>query len=427
MRLLIIAFFFPPAGGGGVQRTLKLCKFLPELGVDVHVLAPSDSKWLARDAPLLDAVPASTVVHRAPFLGPRASQVGERLHGADPWKRAKVHASYAYQRLLIPDKAAPWSATAVPAAVRIVRSHQIDVILTTSPPHSAHLIGAAVSAATRRPWVADFRDSWLANPHRRYEHRRVRVKRSVERRMAAAVVRRADALVAVTPNIAAELDAFEPASGPATVIENGADFDDFESLEYSPSDRFTLVHAGAFFGNRTPRPVLTAVHDLLQRRPDLRGRIVVRFVGDLRDSDRAWAHTLGIDDAWEETGFRPYRDSVAEQRAADALLLLIPQSDGRGRGVLSGKVFEYLAARRPILAAVPADGLAADLIRRVGAGTVADPDDVPALAAALESMVDRWADEGLADVELPESERSRISRRARTEDLVSVLRGVAAP
>src|SRR5205814_266859 len=140
----------------------------------------SDSKWLARDAPLLEAVPPATVVHRAPFLGPRASLLGERLEGVHGWRRLSVQARFAYQRLLIPDKAAPWVATAVPAAVRIVQRERIDAVLSTSPPNSAHLIGAAVAAATRRPWVADFRDSWLANPHRRYEQRGVRAKREVE-------------------------------------------------------------------------------------------------------------------------------------------------------------------------------------------------------------------------------------------------------
>jgi glycosyltransferase involved in cell wall biosynthesis len=427
VRLLVIAFFFPPAGGGGVQRTLKFCKFLPEQGVDVHVLAPSDSKWLNTDRPLLDAVPAATRVHRAPFLGPRASLLGERLEGVHGWRRAAVTARHAYTRLLIPDKAAPWSATAVPAAVRIVRRERIDVILTTSPPHSAHLIGAAVAAATGRPWVADFRDSWLANPHRRYENPGVRAKRGVERRMATTVARRADALVAVTDAIAAELEQLGPRSGTPTVIANGVDFDDFDRLDYARHDRFTLVHAGSFFGHRTPRPLLTAVHDLLGRRPDLAGRIQVRFVGDLRESDRVWARTLDIADAWQETGFLPYQRSVAEQRGADALALLIPHAGGRGDSVLSGKVFEYLAARRPILAAVPPDGIAADLIRRMGAGTIVDPEDVAGMAAELERLVDAWATEsGLPDLELPPSERAALSRRTRAAELASVLVRVAA-
>src|SRR5207302_6353708 len=111
--------------------------------------------------------------------------------------------------------------------------------------------------------------------------------------------------------------------------------------------------SGAFLGQRSPRPLLDALRRLLERRGELRGRVLVRFVGDLRPSDRGWAGTLGIDDAWEETGFLPHRDSIAAQRAADVLVLLIPHNKGRGDQVLSGKVFEYLAARRPILAAVP--------------------------------------------------------------------------
>jgi glycosyltransferase involved in cell wall biosynthesis len=429
VRVLVIAFYFPPAGGGGVQRTLKFCKFLPESGVEVHVLAPSDPKWFARDEPLLEAIPQTTVVHRARFLGPRSSFRGEALQGTGGWRRAAVHARYAYQRALIPDKAAPWAATAVPAAVRIVRRHRIDVILTTSPPNSVHLIGEAVAAATGVPWVADFRDSWLVNPHRRYDHLGVRAKRVVEARMARSVARRARAMTAVTDAIADEVRGLHPSARRRThVISNGADFDDFDDfdeLERAAGERFVIVHAGSFFGQRTPRPFLTALRDLIARRPDLRGSILVRFVGDLRSDDRAWARGLGIDSAWEETGFLPYRDAVAAQRAADALLLLIPHAGGRGDTVLSGKVFEYVAARRPILAAVPPNGIAAALINRLKAGDVVDSDDVSELTAALERLIDTWAAGGLADVELPVAERDRLSRRARAAELAAVLREAA--
>ena len=308
MRLLLIAFYFPPAGGGGVQRTLKFCRHLPEFGVDVDVLAPSDPKWFAVDEPLLHEIPAATTVHRSRFLGPRSSFRGDALRGSSGLRRAAVHARYAYERALIPDKAAPWAATAVPAAVRIVRRRHIDAIMTTSPPPSVHLIGAAVAAATSRPWVADLRDSWLAHPHRRYERRGVRAKRAVERTMARTVARRANALVAVTEGIAAELRGLDPsAAGKTHVIGHGVDLSDFDGLAYAPEGPFTIVHTGAFFGQRSPRPFLTAVRDLLDRRPDLRGQVRVRFIGDLRASDRAWARALKIDDAWEETGFLPFR------------------------------------------------------------------------------------------------------------------------
>jgi glycosyltransferase involved in cell wall biosynthesis len=425
VRLLLIAFYFPPAGGGGVQRTLKFCRHLPEFGVEVDVLAPSDPKWFALDEPLMAEIPAGTTVHRTRFLGPRSSFRGDALRGAHGLRRAAVQARYAYERALIPDKALPWAATAVPAAVRIVRRSRIDAIMTTSPPTSVHLIGAAVAAATSTPWVADLRDSWLDHPHRTYDSRGMRAKRGVERRMARTVARRADALVAVTDTIAAELRGLDPsAAGKTHVIGHGIDQSDFEGLVHTPSERFTLVHTGAFFGQRSPRSFLTGLRDLLARRPDLRGRMLVRFVGDLRASDRTWARDLDIDDAWEETGFVPFRRAVAAQRAADALLLLIPHAGGRGDSVVSGKVFEYLAARRPVLAAVPPAGAAAALLRSAGAGEVVDSDDTAGQSRALEAMVDRYENGGLPDIDMPAGLGERMSRRARAGELAEVLHGV---
>jgi glycosyltransferase involved in cell wall biosynthesis len=427
VRLLLIAFYFPPAGGGGVQRTLKFCRHLPEFGVDVDVLAPTDPKWFALDQPLMREIPASTTVHRTPFLGPRSTFRADVLRGATGVRRAAVQARYAYERALVPDKAAPWAMTAIPAGVHIVRRRRIDAIMTTSPPASVHLIGAAVAAATNVPWVADLRDSWLDHPHRSYESRGLRAKRSVVRRMARTVARRASAVVAVTEPIAAEMRALHPGAAAKThVIGHGVDLDDFAGLDHVPDDRFTIVHTGAFFGRRSPRAFLTALCDLLQRRPDLRGRVRARFVGDLRTTDREWAHTLGIDDAWEETGFVPFREAVAAQRAADALLLLIPHNNGRGDTIVSGKVYEYLASRRPVLAAVPPNGAAAALVRAAGAGEVVDADDAAAQSRALEGLVDRRDSAGLPDVALPDDLRERLSRRARAAELADVLHEVVA-
>ena len=135
-------------------------------------------------------------------------------------------------------------------------------------------------------------------------------------------------------------------------ISNGCDFDDFAGLEYAPGERFRITHTGSFFGKRDPRPFLTA---LAESGLD----VVARFVGDFRSADREWAESLGLGDRLELIPYAPRRRALELQRDSDALLLLIPDAGGRGRGVLSGKVFEYLAAERPILAAVPPDGAAA--------------------------------------------------------------------
>jgi glycosyltransferase involved in cell wall biosynthesis len=283
MRVLIVSFYFPPAGGGGVQRVLKLCRHLPELGVDVDVLAPDDPKWSAVDPGLADEIPASTTVHRARYRGPSHVQTpAARLAAASGVRAVGVRAALLGRSALLPDPEVAWLPDAVRAGTRAVRERGIDVVLSTSPPNSVHLIGAAIARRTGVPHVADFRDSWLANPHRRYERRSVRAKRAVEGRIAHRALRGVAALSAVTPSIAEEVTELAPAGTPVRVIANGCDFDEFEGLAYARSDRLRIVHAGSFFGQRTPRPFLSALAVLLQARPELRGRMQAAFLGELR-------------------------------------------------------------------------------------------------------------------------------------------------
>ena len=415
LKALIVAMYFPPAGGGGVQRPLKFATHLPALGIETHVLAPSDPKWIHRDE---EAVPPpEAIVHRARFVGPHARKPAEELYGTGGAERLARQASLAGRRLLLPDAGVAWNLTAIPEAIRIVRRERIDVVVTTSPPSSVHFVGAAVKRATGVPWVADLRDSIVAHPHRRAERRAVRVKEQAEHAVARLVARRADAIVAVSEAIAAEMRERGP-RGPVVEIANGSDFDDFAGLPYTRSDRFRITHTGSFFGKRDPRPFLTALAE-----GDF-GDVSARFVGDFRAADREWAERQGLGDRLELVPYAPRRRSLELQRDSEALLLLIPDAGGRGRGVLSGKVFEYLAAERPILAVVPPDGAAAELLRETGAGVVVAPDDVTGMARELTALRDRWRDGTLEDVALTPAWRERVSRQARVRELAQLLEQV---
>jgi glycosyltransferase involved in cell wall biosynthesis len=317
----------------------------------------------------------------------------------------------------VPDASVPWNLTAIPAAIRIARRERIDVVLTTSPPASVHLVGAAVKRVLRVPWVADLRDSLVAHPHRRAESPLVRAKERVGEGVARLVASRADAIVAAADAIAEEARGLAP-RGRVLTIPNGCDFDDFAGLDYRPGDRFRITHAGSFFGKRDPRPFLTALAESGLE------DIVVRFVGDFRESDREWAAGLGLGDRLELVPYVSRRRALELQRDSEALLLLIPDAGGRGKGVLSGKVFEYLAAERPILAAVPPDGAAAALIRETDAGIVAAPDDVPALREALRGLHARWRARQLDGTPLLPEHRERLSRAARAEELAELLRSL---
>ena len=416
MKVLLVTMYFPPAGGGGVQRPLKFATHLPALGIETHVLAPDDPKWLYSDPAL--APPSQAWIHRARYLGPRAHRLADELHGRSGLDLLSRQARSLSRRVLVPDENVAWNLTAIPAAVRIVRSEGIDVVLTTSPPNSVHLIGAAVKRMTGVHWVADLRDSIASHPHRRVERAAVRAKEKVSASVARLVARQADVIVAASDAIAEEALGLEPA-GVVTTILNGADFDDFAGLEYRRGDRFRITHTGSFFGKRDPRPFLSALAESgLQD-------VVARFVGDFRVADRDWAESLGLGDRLELLPHVSRREALALQRDSDALLLLIPDAGGRGQGVLSGKVFEYLAAERPILAAVPPEGAAAELIRETGAGAVAAPDDVPALTRALTDLHAAWTAGSLDGTALSAEDRERLGRGARVEELAEVLRGLA--
>ena len=411
MKLLLVSFYFPPAGGGGVQRPLKLASHLPASGIETHVLAPDDPKWIHTGEEL--AVPTKAWVHRAHYMGPRGRKPAEELHGREGVDRMLRQAGLLSRRFLVPDENAAWALTAGPAAIRLVKQHSIDVVLTTSPPPSVHLIGAAAKAATGVKWVADLRDSLLTHAHRQADSPATMLKEKSRTAVAKLVARKADAIVAVSDPIAEEMRGLEPV-GRVVTIANGCDYEDFQGLEYHPAERFRITHTGSFMGKRTPRPFLTA---LAESGLD----VVARFVGDFRASDREWAEQLGLGDRLELLPYMSHRDSLELQRDSEALLLLIPEAEGRGRAVLSGKVFEYLAAERPILASVPPDGEAARLLRETGAGIVVGPDDVGGIRTALEGLVARWKAGRLNGTVLSPEQRERLSRRARAEELAELL------
>jgi glycosyltransferase involved in cell wall biosynthesis len=416
MKLLLVTLYFPPAGGGGVQRPLKFASHLPALGVETHVLAPDDPKWVHEDAEL--PLPTQAWIHRARYVGPRGRRIADEQHGRTGVELALLRASAVGRRVLLPDENVTWNATAIPKAISLVRREGIDVVMTTSPPGSVHLIGAAVKRATGVKWVADLRDSVALHAHRSSEGVGARAKQKARAGVARLVARQADAIVTAAEAISVETRGLSP-RGPVVTITNGCDFDDFAGLEYVRGDRFRITHAGSFFGKRDPKPFLRAL--AASGLDD----VVVRFLGDFRPGDREVVHELGLDAQVELIDHVPRRESLRLQRESDALLLLIPEAGGRGRGVLSGKVFEYLAAERPVLAVVPTDGAAAQLVRDTRAGVVAAPEDVDGIRAALADLHSRWREGRLDGAPLSDEWRDRLSRAARVEELADLLKGLA--
>ncbi len=438
MRVLLITYYFPPAGGGGVQRVLSWCRHLPAHGVEMTVVAPEEPHWIDQDTTLV--IPGETQVLRTPDPSPAAVIPRQSLAQVRGIRRLLRRLALQPRRFAVPDIHRPWRRHAV-AAVRAETQRRTaageplwDVVVSSSPPETTHLIAHDVAKLLGIPWVVDYRDSWLDLPHLRMSSLAVRMKHRANRRLATRLMRRAAAATTVSAPLAADLRARHPHLD-ATVLENGIEPAEVARAHarasgFRDTGRFVVVYTGNFFGRQSAASFLSALDRALATDDAFARDVLVRFVGGLKPVERTRAEERG--DVVELVPFLRHDDVLAQQRAADLLLLYV--APGRGsQGVYTGKVFEYVAARRPVLALSPSDNVASMLLAEAGAtaagvGARVDPDDVDAIAGALLDLWRHWRDAGgpdgmqVSDVATPGDVLERIDRAHAAGRFATVLR-----
>lgn len=375
-KVLVVAWYFPPWGGAGVQRTVKHVKYLPQFGWQPVVLTGPTPRAGLSDATLLEDLGQAPVVRRTRALLPPAALPWRLRHALTRW-------------LLISDEQAGWYPFALRAASDLIQRGDIDAVYTTSTPYTAHLAGLRLKQRFGLPWVADFRDPWADNaairPPTAWHRQRIR-------RWEQQVVSAADRVTVVSEPMAQAFRATYPQVDAQRFLSlpNGYDPDDFSQTQPAGRQpgRMGIVYSGSFYGQRSSQPFLQALHNLLNRGDLPRSAVHVRLVGNVGQATVDQVTALGLGDVVEVTGYVAHRQSVAYVMGADVLLLMIAPGPGSA-GVLTGKIFEYLAARRPILALTPPSA-AADLIRASRAGVVIDPDDGPAIERQLLEWHGQW-------------------------------------
>jgi glycosyltransferase involved in cell wall biosynthesis len=441
MRVLLVTYYFPPAGGGGVQRVLSWCRHLAAAGVEVTVVAPDEPHWVDQDTTLI--IPPGTAVLRTADPSPAAVIPRQALAQVRGVRRLLRRIALQPRRLAIPDIHRPWRRPAVDAVLaeharRVARGEPSwDLIISSSPPETTHLVAHDVAGRLGIPWVADFRDSWLDLPHLRLDSLLVRSKHRRNVRLATRLLGRASAATTVSEPLAADLRLRHP-NLDVHVLENGIETTSVARAHARASGfrdigRFVVAYTGNFFGRQSAASFLAGVEQALEREPSLRSDLLIRFVGGLKPAELERAVALG--DVVEHIEFLRHDDVLAQQRAADLLLLYV--APGRGSaGVYTGKVFEYVAARRPVLALAPADNVASDLLKRAGSTTAGggartDPNDAGAITDALLVAWNTWVDAGgrdgaaVADVDVPDAVLQSIDRAATARRLEQLLRSVA--
>lgn len=420
MRILLVTFAFPPYNNMSAVRVGKTAKYLYQQGHDIRVLTARD---LVHPPDLPLEIPAerrlATRWIDVGFLytaAVRAQRHVARQGGVVALERAlnlrrllkqALHSGYRTV-FLFPDGAIGWYPFAVAAGRRLLREWRPDLILASSGAPTGMLVAATLHRQTGVPWVAELQDLWTDNHYHRYPAWRHVLETWMERR----ALRSARGLVAVTQPMARKLR--DRYGKPTAIVLNGFDEADYPAAapEWSPDLR--IVYTGTIYpGKQSARPLFEALR-LMGPRAE---RIRAAFYGAGGGYALAEARAAGVDRLVELHGMVSYHESLRQQRAADALLLLL-WNDAREEGIYTGKLFEYLGARRPILAIGADRRGAGDLIRERQAGVVFhDPDQ---LARQLDSWLEQKARAGVLDG-LSASVGAGLSRREQTLRLETFL------
>ncbi|WP_231501381.1 glycosyltransferase family 4 protein [Hymenobacter swuensis] len=430
LRLLVITYYWPPSGGAGVQRSLKFVKHLPQFGVEPTVITvdPAQAAYPVLDHSLAADVPASVRVIRTDTFEPFDSYkklTGRKqvpyggFVGESKTSRAQQLFKFVRGNLFIPDARRGWNRYVLEAVAQLIAAgEQFDAVLTSSPPHSTQLIGLELQRRYGLRWLADMRDPWTDIYYYK-ELNHLPPARWLDARYERQVLEQADAVLVTSPHtkrlFLGKSRQIEAAS--IHVLPNGYDEDDFQSPSQSPSDQLLITHTGTISETYHIELLLAACAECQRRHPDVPLRL--RFVGKVSEGIQRQAREAGLADTVEFIPFVPHDESVEYLLRSTVLLMAIPDV-ANNRGILPGKVFEYLAAGKPILCVGPAGSDADELLQACGSGRALPYDAYTQMLEELEALAAQWRIN--PNLDLPGAHPERYSRRSLTEQLAGLLK-----
>ncbi len=417
--VLIVVHDYPPIRSAGTERVLKFCQYLPDFGYRPVILTTGRYGGLPDDA-TRGVHRADDLVHAlfSPLRRGKAAGVAAEEQVRIATVSGGSHLGRLRDRWMIPDTKIGWLPPAVHLGRRLIAGRRPDLIFSSSPPETTHLIAGRLARASGVPWVADLRDGWLFEPPVP-SLRSGRLRRSVESGMEAGMVETAATVVAVTDPIAEDLRArYAGRIRRTATISNGYDAADFAALstQRGADGLFRLTYTGAFSGSsqgRSAGALFAAAGQILRADPQTSLRLEI--VGPTSEGERGLAEAHGVASIVSFVAPVPRRQAYQHQLDADALLLVTVPGV---RSVATSKLYDYIGAGRPILALAQGNA-AAETVERFGLGLIVSPDDATAIAAALHELMRRHAS-GDAWPGFDEA-RGHFERRALTGALAALF------
>ena len=437
-RVLIISYYWPPTGGSGVQRWVKFAKYLPSEGWQPVIYTPENPEQLAVDESLAAEVPEDAEIVKTRIIEPyelykrvlrRSGHSKEAVEvnpvNAQNKSLLQKAAMWIRGNLFRPDPRCLWIGPSVRFLKKYLAEHPVDLIVSTGPPQSMHMIGLRLSRETGLPWIADFRDPWT----KIFYFKHLSMTSATEkwhRKMEKKVLDEASAVVAVSPLVQQEFQ--EMTDTPVELITNGFDECDFSSEQCTEayggaSEEFIITHTGLFAADGNPTVLWDVLAEKYRTDEIFKKLLRIKLIGKTDDQILKALTNRGLEDSMINMGYQPHSVAVEQQRQA-SLLILPLRKEPEYKAVLPGKLFEYLASQRPILGIGQPDGAMAMIVNETRTGTVIDWEDRKGLTQYIEQCWERHL-EGRLSTE--GADLSRFTRRSLTRRMAGLFDRVVIP
>jgi len=438
-KVLIITYYWPPSGGAGVQRWLKFSKYLREYGWEPVIYTPENPESPINDNSLEKDVPEDLTVLKTKIWEPYLfykKMIGQKknekinaafLSESKKPKRLEKIAVWVRGNFFIPDARAFW---VKPSAVYLedyLAKNKVDAVISTGPPHSMHLIALKLKEKLGIPWIADFRDPWtnidfysklMLLPWSDKKHKRLEL----------AVLKKADAVTCVGQTWLNELEELlkrkMASSYTAEIhkkfqfISNGFDPEDYAGVgEVTMDKKFSMAHIGTLDKSRNPEILWKVLAAISQKNPGFKNDLEINLVGKVDVAVLDDIEKYGLSQNLNKIPYLSHHDVTVVQKQTQVLMLLVNRTPN-AMGITTGKFFEYMAAKRPILCIGPKGGDADKILTEVNGGLLSDYEDAAKLEQNILYFYNKYKQGGL----LPESKGiERYSRKALTQNVAKLL------
>ena len=427
-KVLIITYYWPPAGGPGVQRWLKFVKYLRDFGIEPVVYIPENPNYPILDNSLENEIPEGITILKKPIFEPyqiarlfSKDQTKTISKGiiADERNQSFLQKSLLFIRgnLFIPDARKFWIKPSVKFLKTYLKEEGIKKIITTGPPHSLHLIGLELKQELDVKWIADFRDPWTQIGY----HKKLKLTESSKKKhlsLEREVLNLADQIITTSFTTKAEFAG--KTSKPISVITNGFDAENSEAQTNELDCKFSISHIGSLLSERNPENLWKALAELVKENSDFEKDLELKLAGTVSEEVVTSIKSAGLGDKLQLLGYLSHKQAIALQQKS-RLLLLIEINSEETRGIIPGKLFEYLMAKRPILAIGPQKWDVQQILEETGAGEYFQYLEKEKLKSLILSHYKRYKN---GDGNFIEGEIQQYHRKNLTEKLASLIKSV---